>query len=707
MPQENQHHRPLLEAFSPPTVDAWRVEVERLLEGAPFDAKMRTRIEEDFSLEPLYTQAAIADLPFLDRLPGTPPYVRGRHARIDHVAWDVTQEIGPADIETANAHLLEELEGGATAAILRLDEAARAGRDPDEAPSSWVGRGGVSIGNVAEMDRLLDGVALDRVPLFLDAGPCASAGFALLAAVARQRDLPTQALCGAVIQDPLGTWVGSGKLECSLDAACDSMAEITRWCAARAPRFGTLWVSGEPYHNGGGHAVQELAFTLATAVEYLRRLEARDVAVRVAARHLRFSFALGNRFFVEIAKLRAARLLWHRVLEVAAVAEPGIGMWIHGNTSAFTKTQYDPHVNMLRATTQALSGIVGGVNSLRVIPFDASFRVPTAESRRLARNVPTIIREESHLGKILDPCGGSYCIERLTHDIAGQAWQLFQEVERRGGMQRALQAGFPQSEVARVLDHRRSDLFHGVQVRVGINGYPDGTQKPPIPTEPDPELWIRQRRSDFAKTRQAPSTFQGTLDPNSLQGEALMDAAMHWASQGASLSQLSEALRNHDGTAPPLDPIPVQTLTQPLEAIRTNVWRARQKGADCRVFVVTLGPLAAIMARLDFTTAFFEAGGFEVVALAEADAMEELRATTGVPVVALCGPDEAFAEEVPRMASMLKTRHPRCCLVLAGKPVEEALRHQISEAGVDIMITRKSNRWETLNRVADHLGVAQ
>lgn len=221
------------------------------------------------------------------------------------------------------------------------------------------------------------------------------------------------------------------------------MAWLTAWAATHAPDLRTIQVELHPYHNGGASAVQDLAFALATGVEYLRAMQARGLDVDTVAPRMQFAFSLGSPFFIEIARLRAARMLWARVVAAFGGNARSQKLRLHGRTSAWTKTRADAYNNMLRATAEAFAGVMGGCDSLHVSPFDEAIGLPDEFSRRIARNVQIILQQECNFYRLVDPAGGSAAVETLTDEIAREAWALFQRIEAQGGMAAALAAGFP------------------------------------------------------------------------------------------------------------------------------------------------------------------------------------------------------------------------------------------------------------------------
>ena len=287
---------------------------------------------------------------------------------------------------------------------------------------------GLSLATLDDVGRALRGVDLASVPVHAPAGISALAITALLSAWMAEQGKKPSALHGAVLSDPFSEWVGRGVLPGGLFGAYDEMAVLTDWAARNKAKLKTIGVHANLWADAGGNAVQELAFGLATGVEYLRELDLRKLSASRAGPRFLFTYSLGSHFFMEIAKLRAARLLWARAVGAAGGNEEAQRLVSHGRTSIWNKTVLDPHVNLLRATSEAFVGVMGGFSSLHVAPFEECFRVPDDFSRRLARNFQIILAEECQLARVVDPAGGSWYVETLTLELAEKAWALFQDV---------------------------------------------------------------------------------------------------------------------------------------------------------------------------------------------------------------------------------------------------------------------------------------
>ena len=678
----------LLADFPAPTFEQWREEVVRLLKGAPFEKKMLAATYEGITLQPIYTAEDVKGLPFQDTLPGEWPYLRGTEPLGKRLGgWQVCQELPFPDAKGFNEALRADLERGQNAVNLPLDEASRLGFDPDQAEAGMVGKGGVSFSTYADAVQAVDGVD-PELPLMLAASAGAVPAAALLVAAlkAKQADLSKAQL--ALGFDPLGALASKGSLPMTLDQAYDQLADLTRWAKANAPKSLTLVACGRPYHEAGANAVQDLAFTLSSAVATLRALEARGVSVEDAAGRMLIRLCVGGNFFMEIAKLRAMRVLWAQVVRACGGSDEAAKIHLHARSGMFNKTQFDPHVNILRGTTEAFAAVVGGADSLHVAPWDAALtQVPGELGRRISRNTQIMLREESRLDQVVDLAGGSWAVETLTHQLCVAAWKLFQEVEAMGGQKAALDKGFPQAKIAEVAAARRKALVQRTDVVVGTNQYPNALE-----TLPETKA-LDHAALKAAFGPKAAAARKGAAKAASFQ--AMVDAA-----PGATLGELMVR-----GEGPKVEALKFHRLVEPFEALRKAVlaFRAGHKGPQ--VFLANLGPVGAYMPRLDFTRGFFQVGGFDVADQAWFKTPEEAAKAaleSGAPVVVAVGLDDTYLEAVPVLAKALKAGGARTVLV-AGLLKEQA--DAFKAAGVDDFVHVRSDVQAVLSGLAKSMGV--
>ncbi len=647
---------PLFAGFPPATDADWRKAAEESLDGAPFEKKLVTRTPEGIDLQPIYSRTEGEKLGPDQAWPGLPPYVRGADPLGSRAAgWFICQHPGVFAPEEFNAALGADLNRGQNAVVLPLDTATRLGLAANQAAPAQLRDGGVTLRTVEDADALLRGVDLGAVPVFAAAGVAAPAVLAVLRTWQAKSGASARGLRGAITGDPVAEWLRAGSLPVAWEAALDGLAAVTSQVRQDGLDLRTLGVDAALWTDAGAHAVQELAFALATGVAYLRALHDRGLGIDDAAPRVLFTFGLGSNFFMEIAKLRAARLVWARAVEAAGGGAAAQRLVCHGRTTRWNKTVLDPHVNLLRTTTEAFAGVVGGCAGLQVGAFDECFRAPDEFSRRLARNLQIILAEECQLGRVVDPAGGSWYLETLTRQVASKAWALFQDIERRGGMAAALREGYPQALVEKTAAERVAAVEQRRDGVIGTNLHPNLREKLPA------------------------------------------------------VAPVVPAAAPAPGGGDAIKPLVPRRRAEPFEALR---WRAEahlaRTGARPKVFLAGFGPRKQHAARADFSSAFFAAGGFEPVVGKGFDGPEaavKAALESGARVVVLCSTDDTYPALVPPAAQALKAAPRPPLVVLAGLPAAPELQQQFKAAGVDEFIHLRANCARLLAALQDKLGL--
>jgi methylmalonyl-CoA mutase len=563
----------LLADFPPSSYQEWRTAAEKLLKGAPFDEKLTTSLLDGITTLPIYmhdseTSARLS----IDMFPGFGSLRRGTNADGGSGRrWSVAQEFAIASPDELNAVLRSESDRGLDSVHIVPDFAARLGGLPfDGRPTE----SGVPIRSLHDFEAILSGIDIERIQLAVQAGASALPLLAFLTALAYRRGLNLASIRGSIISDPLGTLVQAGSLPIPTDSLYDDMRLSVDWADEVMPAVNVIGVDGSCYHNGGALSVEELGFALATGAEYLRELARRSCPVDRAAKRFLFSFSIGPDFFLEIAKLRAVRLLWSSVVAAFGGGAESRKMRVHCRTSSFFAARFDPYVNMLRGTTEALSGALGGCDSLHVSSFDECFQNPDEFSRRIARNTQIILHDEAHVDQVIDPAGGSWFVEWLTDAMADQAWKVFQTIEAAGGMTQSLVKGLPQQMVARSLDRRTEGVASKRTRVVGVNAYPNLKETTPggrpdagPQTTPD----ASGRNGSFSRSSpQAERPHSRTeLDMQLQSPTAVMDAMARAAMAGATLDELFGSL--HPSSSAPVSavPIPASRLVEEFEDARS------------------------------------------------------------------------------------------------------------------------------------------
>lgn len=651
--------------FEAATPEAWRAEAEAVLKGAPFEKKLVTRTREGIAIQPIYFAE--------DRSTTIRP---GSFSQL------IAQEIPATNPVEFNRMLLADLMAGQNTTPLVLDAAAR---------ESGNGRSGLAIRSLPDLRAALDGVDLAAAPIMTWAGPSALPFLGLLGAIAEERGIRPSGWEGAVLADPLTDWVRSGSLAIPLSEIFDEMALSVRWAIANVPRLRVVGVQASTWGDAGASTVDELAFAIATGVEYLREMVRSGIDPAEAADRFLFEFSLDSQIFMQIAKLRAARLLWTKVLEAFGADATTIAL--HGRSTTVTKSALDPHANLLRITAEAFAAMVGGVEAMHLAAFDDAIRIPDTFSRRLSRNVQIILAEECSLADVADPAGGSWFVESLTREVAEKAWARFQEIEAIGGMAAALRAGTPQQATAEQAGALLSSVAAGRNLLVGVNLSANPSEEPlvaerdgnagSVTCEPDPAT------SDTA--------FEGRISDIPGAIEAFLS--------GWTIGQVRRALGRSpsDGTAIPR----VQAIRASggFEALRARARElSRTKSATPAAWLATFGPPRQHRARADFSSAFLACGGFDVRSGKSASTIDEAVADAVramLPVVVICSTDETYPEIVPASARALKRQLPGVRLLVAGAPGENEAAWR--EAGVDDFIHLRVNRLAFLENLLSTL----
>lgn len=700
--------------FPPPGSGDWRAEAEAALKGAAFDKKLVTQTYEGIDLQPIYTPEDIRDLPHLKGAPGYPPYGRGsRAAGYLGRSWDICQEIPYAEPEKFNEALKYDLQRGQTAVNLQLDRASRLGLDSDTAQYADVGRQGTAISHIDDLDTALADIDLEKFPLYIDTGFSALEMSILFRAWLVQKRIDPRKIKGSIEADPLGFLAAEGMLPVSLTTVFDHMAESAGWAVRSAPALKTIGVGGLPYREAGASAVQELAFALATAVEYINRMMDRGMAPADISGQIRFTFGIGSAYFMEVAKLRAARICWSRIMAAYGGDERSRRMTIHAKTCRYNKTVWDPYVNMLRTTTEGFAAVIGGADSIHTGSFDESMRQPDEFSRRTARNMQIILSEEAHLDRPIDPAGGSYYVETLTHRISRRAWNLFQDIQKRGGMAEALAEGFPQREIYRVAARHLEDTVTRKRVIVGINMYADLKEaKPESRTGSKGDAADRRvQYLERYKVGRIPDEYEPLLE--SLSGwepggpvEAF-DTGTEAFMAGATIGEVAVALRGAKQPAVTVDHLHPFRTALLFEDLREAAVEYKDKtGTRPKIFLANLGPPSQHKARADFSRSFFETGGFEVIYPTGFDTPEaavEAAIRSSAPVTAICSTDDSYPEVVGPIAAGIKEKRPEAVILLAGRPGGRL--EQYRQAGVDEFIYLGADARQVITDLFNRIGV--
>ena len=498
----------------------------------------------------------------------------------------------------------------------------------------------------------------------LDAGAAFLPAAAMLVGLWQRRDISPQDAGGAFNADPLAALARNGQLPLSASAALASLADLAKWTADTYPHVTAVGVDTAPYHDAGATSAQDIAFSVATAVEYLRAMTGAALDIDTAARQMLFRMGLGTHHFLAIAKLRAARRVWSRVVQACGGSPESAAMRIHARTSNRVLTQRDPYVNLLRNSVAVFAAGVGGASAITSVPFDEMTGLPTEFSRRVARNTVLVLQEEAHLHRVIDPAGGSWFLDQLTEQLADKSWEIFQQIERQGGMWAALQSAWVAKEVDAAYAPRAQDIARRKQGITGVSEFPNVGEQPVEHPAADPAALqaaaaqrIKAARQDAAKV----SAFASVTGKTAAVVEA--------ATNGATIGQMAQALGFYTESTDAISPLEPRSFAEPFEELRdaSDAWQAAN-GQRPRVFLANMGPVTHHTARATYAKNFFEAGGFEVIGndgFSDADAAAAHLQKSGAKIAVICSSDKLYPDFVPAVAPKLKQAGART-LVLAG-----------------------------------------
>ncbi|HYB10378.1 MAG TPA: methylmalonyl-CoA mutase [Alphaproteobacteria bacterium] len=455
------------------TLEEWEKAVTGELKGARSDS-LNWQTPEGIKVKPLYTAADLEGLEDVNTLPGFPPYLRGPRATMyANRPWTVRQYGGFSTAEETNRFFKDNLAAGQTGLSVAFDLATHRGYDSDHARVIGdVGKAGVAIDSVEDMKILFHDIPLDEVSVSMTMNGAVLPVLASFIVAGEEQGVERAKLSGTIQNDILKEFMVRNTYIYPPEPSMRIVADIIEYTARHMPKFNSISISGYHMQEAGATAVQELAFTLADGLEYVRAALSRGLDIDDFAPRLSFFFAIGMNFFMEIAKLRAARLLWARLMVPFNPINPvSSALRTHCQTSGVSLTEQDPYNNVIRTTIEAMAAILGGTQSLHTNAFDEALALPTPASARIARNTQLIIRDESGIPKVIDPLGGSYYVEHLTASVADAAWQLIREVEEIGGMTKAVESGMPKLRIEEAAARRQARIDLGDEVIVGVNKF--------------------------------------------------------------------------------------------------------------------------------------------------------------------------------------------------------------------------------------------
>ncbi|TGD75269.1 methylmalonyl-CoA mutase [Mangrovimicrobium sediminis] len=461
------------------TPETWAATAEKQMRGKPLDSLI-WHTPEGIDVKPLYTAADLEGLEYADTMPGISPYIRGPQATMyAGRPWTIRQYAGFSTAEESNAFYRKALAAGGQGISVAFDLATHRGYDSDHPRVTGdVGKAGVAIDSVEDMKILFDGIPLDKVSVSMTMNGAVLPVLAGYIVAAEEQGVSQDLLAGTIQNDILKEFMVRNTYIYPPAPSMKIIGDIIAYCSEHMPKFNTISISGYHIQEAGANAALELAYTLADGKEYIRTALAAGLDIDQFAPRLSFFWGIGMNFYMEIAKMRAARLLWAQIVGEFNPSNPKSSMLrTHSQTSGWSLTEQDPYNNVVRTTIEAMAAVFGGTQSLHTNAFDEAIALPTEFSARIARNTQLIIQEETGITKVVDPWGGSYLMESLTKDIADKAWELITEIEEAGGMAKAIETGMPKLRIEEAAAQKQARIDRGEDVIVGVNKYKIDTEE--------------------------------------------------------------------------------------------------------------------------------------------------------------------------------------------------------------------------------------
>jgi len=460
-------------SFKPASMADWDKAAQKSAPGGDVSA-LNWLTPDGITVKPLYTAADTQDLPYADTLPGFEPFLRGPQATMYAVRpWTIRQYAGFSTAEESNAFYRKALAAGGQGVSVAFDLATHRGYDSDHPRVTGdVGKAGVAIDSVEDMKILFDGIPLDRVSVSMTMNGAVLPILAGYIVAAEEQGVAQDQLAGTIQNDILKEFMVRNTYIYPPEPSMRIIGDIIEYTASHMPKFNSISISGYHMQEAGANQALEMAFTLADGKEYVKTALAKGMDVDAFAGRLSFFWAVGMNFYLEIAKMRAARLLWCRIMKAFEPKNPkSLMLRTHSQTSGWSLTEQDPYNNVVRTTIEAMAAVFGGTQSLHTNSFDEAIALPTEFSARIARNTQLIIQEETHITNVVDPWAGSYMMEKLTQDMADAAWAIIEEVDAMGGMTRAVDSGWAKLKIEAAAAEKQARIDSGKDVIVGVNKY--------------------------------------------------------------------------------------------------------------------------------------------------------------------------------------------------------------------------------------------
>ncbi|MDU8913239.1 methylmalonyl-CoA mutase [Aestuariicoccus sp. MJ-SS9] len=678
--------------------ETWRKLAEKELRGRPVkDLTWQTL--EGIDVSPIYTAEDTEGLPHMGGLPGQEPFTRGVKATMyAGRPWTIRQYAGFSTAEESNAFYRKALDAGQQGVSVAFDLATHRGYDSDhERVVGDVGKAGVAIDSVEDMKILFDGIPLDQVSVSMTMNGAVIPILANFIVTGEEQGHDRSVLSGTIQNDILKEFMVRNTYVYPPEPSMRIIADIIEYTSNEMPKFNSISISGYHMQEAGANLVQELAYTLADGKEYVKTAMARGMDVDKFAGRLSFFFAIGKNFFMEVAKLRAARLLWHRIMTELGAQNPRSKMLrTHCQTSGVSLAEQDPYNNVVRTAYEAMSAVLGGTQSLHTNALDEAIALPTEFSARIARNTQLILQEETGVTNVVDPLAGSYYVEKLTHDLAEAAWKLIEEVDEMGGMTKAVASGMPKLRIEETAARRQADIDRGAEVIVGVNKYRKDREDPIDILDID-NAKVREnqlKRLEQVRGSRDESACAAALEEltrRAAEGGNLLDGAVEAARARATVGEISMAMEKVFGR----HRAEVKTLAgvygaayegdEGFAAIQKAVEQfAEDEGRRPRMLVVKMGQDGHDRGAKVIATAFADIGFdvdvgplFQTPAEAAQDAVDN-----DVHVIGISSQAAGHKTLAPQLVQALKDAGAEDILVICGGVIPQQDYQFLYDAGV-------------------------
>ena len=678
--------------------DAWREIAEKELRGRPLD-DLTWKTLEGIEVQPLYTEEDVTGLEHLGTIPGQAPFTRGVKATMyAGRPWTIRQYAGFSTAEESNAFYRRNLAAGQQGVSVAFDLATHRGYDSDHPRVVGdVGKAGVAIDSVEDMKILFDDIPLDQVSVSMTMNGAVIPVLASFIVAGEEQGHDRSVLSGTIQNDILKEFMVRNTYIYPPEPSMRIVSDIIEYTANEMPKFNSISISGYHMQEAGANLVQELAYTLADGREYVRAAIEAGMDVDKFAGRLSFFFAIGMNFFMEAAKLRAARLLWHRIMtEFGAKNDRSKMLRTHCQTSGVSLQEQDPYNNVIRTAYEAMSAVLGGTQSLHTNALDEAMALPTDFSARIARNTQLILQEETGVTNVVDPLAGSYYVESLTAELAEKAWVLMEEVEEMGGMTKAVASGMPKLRIEESAATRQAMIDRGDEVIVGVNKYRRDSEDPIDILDIDNSAVRDSQIARLEKIRASrnEAACQAALDEltrRAKDGGNLLDGAVDAARARASVGEISMALEKEFGR----HRAEVKTLAgvygaayegdEDFAAIQKSVEAfAKDEGRRPRMLVVKMGQDGHDRGAKVIATAFADIGFdvdvgplFQTPDEAAQDAIDN-----DVHVIGISSQAAGHKTLAPQLIEALKARDAGDIIVICGGVIPQQDYEFLKKAGV-------------------------